>query len=326
MLSRYLQGLARDAIERTGRDGLLSLAVDPELAQELHPLDQAEDVGWCRRLARIPQPGEPRYGHLWCDPEQPIETLPRFIRQAGRERPMQQPFAACTGSMAKNVDCSRCRQQDVSRSRLIDDGLHQPLRARGARGQRHGKSQQLAVGIGVEGAATEALHQLGDMLPAICRTLPIGHELRGRHTDLVGDESQHRCGRCLGGIEHTARKAHAAHEHGKPEPIGRRPLLGDEVEIGPAQRVMPRDRPLVGCPRPQRRELLVGEKTAARHRLSFSNFAILQRTRATNNESKRNRPDIAILWPEFFQCSRCRTLRALSCSDPRLAVPLRSYS
>jgi hypothetical protein len=75
------------------------------------------------------------------------------------------------------------------------------------------------------------------MLPAICRTLPIGHELRGCHTDLVGDESQHRCGRCLGGIEHAARKAHAAHEHGKPEPIGRRPLLGDEVKIGPGDPV-----------------------------------------------------------------------------------------
>jgi putative DNA-invertase from lambdoid prophage Rac len=174
--------------------------------------------------------------------------------------------------MAKKVDRSPCRQQDVSGSRLIDDGLHQPLRARGALGQRHGKSQQLAVGISVEGATTEARHQLGDMLPAICRTLPIGRELRGRRADLIGDESQHHCGRCLGDIEHAARKAHATHEHGKPELIGRHPLLGDEVEIGPAQRVVPHDRPLVGSPRPERRQLLVGEKTAAGHRLSFSNF------------------------------------------------------
>src|SRR4029077_11065387 len=72
MLGGYLEGLARDAIERAGRDGLLSLAVDPELAQELDPLDQAEDVGRCRRLARIAQPGEPRCGHLRCDLEQRI--------------------------------------------------------------------------------------------------------------------------------------------------------------------------------------------------------------------------------------------------------------
>jgi hypothetical protein len=140
----------------------------------------------------------------------------------------------------------------VSGSRLIDDGLHQPLGARGALGQRHGNSQQLAVGIGIEGAATEVRHQLGNMLPAICRTQPIRRELRGRHADLVGDESQHRSGRCLGDIKHAARKAHATHEHGKPEPIGRRPLLGDEVEIGQAQGVMPHDRPLVGSPRPER--------------------------------------------------------------------------
>jgi hypothetical protein len=41
---------------------------------------------------------EPRCGHLRCDPEQPIETLPRFIRQAGRERPLQQPGSTCNAA------------------------------------------------------------------------------------------------------------------------------------------------------------------------------------------------------------------------------------
>jgi hypothetical protein len=36
------------------------------------------------------------------------------------------------------------------------------------------------------------------------------------------------------------------------------------------------------------------------------------------NKNKRNRPNIAISWTRFCQCSRCRTLKALSCSDPRL--------
>ena len=116
MLGGYLQGLARDAIERAGWDGLLSLAVDPELALgnstlSIKPRMLVGAGDWLAFRSQVSRV-------LWCDPEQPIETLPRFIRQAGRERPMQQPFAACTGSMAKNVDCSRCRQQDVSRSRL----------------------------------------------------------------------------------------------------------------------------------------------------------------------------------------------------------------
>jgi hypothetical protein len=43
-------------------------------------------------------------------------------------------------------------------------------------------------------------------------------------------------------------------------------------------------------------------------------------SRAANQQSERNSPDIAISWPEFWQCSRCRTFRALSCSDPYLSA------
>src|SRR5260370_20728400 len=74
------------------------VAVAGALTTGLTDVDQAEDVGRCRRLARIAQPGEPRCGHLRCDLEQRIETILRerveFLRKLGIDRERQQAIPA----------------------------------------------------------------------------------------------------------------------------------------------------------------------------------------------------------------------------------------
>ena len=141
-------------------------------------------------------------------------------------------------------------------------------------GQRNRDSRQLAGSVRVKGAAAEALHQFRDMLAAVRRSAAIGGEFRRWHCDLLGDESHHLGWRYLTNVEDAAGKTHPTQQQGEPEPIGACALLVDEIEIGRAQRVMLDDPPLIGSPRPERCQLLVGKEAAASHRLSFSNYSL----------------------------------------------------
>ena len=71
--------------------------------------------------------------------------------------------------------------------------------------------------------------------------LPVGGELGRRHCDLFGDERQHLDRRCLVNVEGAARKAHTAQLDGEAEPIGSYPALGDQLDVGGAQRIVADD-------------------------------------------------------------------------------------
>ena len=140
---------------------------------------------------------------------------------------------------------------------------------RNALRQRRREGCQIAGGLDVEGATSERLHQLGDVLPAVGRPLPIDRELGDRHAHLIGNEGEHWRRRNLVHIDDAAGETHTAQQHGEPKPHGSGPPLGHQLDVGRAQRVVPDDLALIGGPGPKRSHLLVGEKPPPGHGLSF---------------------------------------------------------
>jgi hypothetical protein len=77
--------LVDQSTEASNMNSSRALWTDPKVAYEFEPVEQSDDVGGCRRLRIIPQPGEARATHLRIDRQQAFECMPLGVGQTIRQ-------------------------------------------------------------------------------------------------------------------------------------------------------------------------------------------------------------------------------------------------
>lgn len=246
VLRRDSRRFVGDALEHRRGQGRRAAAVEADCANVADALDQLGHVLRRRRLRRVPQPADPGQLANGARGKQLFEPREDGGVEAGGQHLISQVFGSLPCGANDRFEDTRRRQENTAPAQFLNENagkLARPCDELRGCGQEVDRGSR---GHPVEAGMAAVAHGLGQMGAAGGGTARIVGKETGIDAELSGGIGQDRRGRRLPAFEHPSGIAEIEQDQSVAETIHVAPLGRDLRQIIGAERVVSRDRPLVG--------------------------------------------------------------------------------